>query len=48
MSDCNKQDKWFLIGDIHGNIDPIRNFYEKNKEMLSTDSSENHIILLGE
>lgn len=44
----NKNDNWFLIGDIHGNAAPIREFYEKSKEKFSTDARENHLILLGD
>ena len=30
------QETWFLLGDIHGDVYPIRRFYERNngKQML--------------
>lgn len=32
MSNHNEIDRWLFIGDIHGDVDPIRTFYEKNKD----------------
>lgn len=29
-----EKERWFLLGDIHGKPEVIRNFYEKNKEHL--------------
>lgn len=43
-----ENDNWFLIGDIHGDAAPVREFYEKNREKLSSDARENHLILLGD
>ena len=43
-----EKERWFLLGDIHGKPEVIRNFYEKNKERLQLDTGNNHIILLGE
>lgn len=42
-----EKERWFLLGDIHGKPEVIRNFYEKNKEHLQLDTGNNHIILLG-
>ena len=41
-------EQWFLLGDIHGSAQPVHYFYQKNKERLSLDSSENYMILLGD
>ena len=41
-------EQWFLLGDIHGSAQPVHYFYQKNKERLSLDSSENFMILLGD
>jgi hypothetical protein len=41
-------EQWFLLGDIHGSAQPIYYFYQKNKDRLSLDSSENYMILLGD
>ena len=43
-----EKERWFLLGDIHGKPEVIRNFYEKNKEHLQLDTGNNHIILLGD
>lgn len=43
-----EKERWFLLGDIHGKPEVIRNFYEKNKERLQLDAGNNHIILLGD
>lgn len=42
------EEKWFLLGDIHGDARPIQRFYERNKDILSLDAEQNHIILLGD
>lgn len=42
------QERWFLLGDIHGDIAPIRNYYENHKERLQSDYGKNTIILLGD
>lgn len=42
------QETWFLFGDIHGDVYPIRRFYERNKEKLLPEAEQNHIILLGD
>ena len=47
MSEQIKQN-WFLLGDIHGSAEPIRYFYYQNRERLSLDDCDNHIILLGD
>ncbi len=39
---------WYLIGDIHGEAEPIKNFYEDNNERLNLDKSESAFILLGD
>lgn len=39
---------WFLIGDIHGEAEPIADFYKKIKKKLSVRAENNHIILLGD
>lgn len=44
----DRKDNWFLIGDIHGNAAPIREFYERNKEKILPDARENHLVLLGD
>ena len=44
----NLKEKWFLLGDIHGDATPIKDFYEKNRERLSIDFGNNYIILLEE
>lgn len=44
----NKKENWFLLGDIHGSANPILDFYNKNKERLSLDESNNYILLLGD
>lgn len=44
----NLKEKWFLLGDIHGESMPIKDFYEKNRERLSLDFGNNYIILLEE
>lgn len=41
-------EKWFLLGDIHGSAEPVMDFYLKNKERLNLDSSKNYMILLGD
>lgn len=38
----------FVMGDIHGRWEPVRDFYNKNKEKLNLDETENYIILLGD
>ena len=38
----------FVMGDIHGRWKPIRDFYNKNKEKLNLDKTENYMILLGD
>ena len=38
----------FVMGDIHGRWEPIRDFYNKNKEKLNLDETENYMILLGD
>lgn len=38
----------FVMGDIHGRWEPIRDFYNKNKEKLNLDKTENYMILLGD
>ncbi len=43
-----EKERWFLLGDIHGKPEAIRNFYEKNKERLQLDTGNNHILLLGD
>ena len=47
MSEQIRQN-WFLLGDIHGSAEPIRYFYYQNREGLSLDDCDNHIILLGD
>ena len=47
MSEQIKQN-WFLLGDIHGSAEPIRYFYNQNRERLSLDECDNYIILLGD
>ena len=42
------QDRWFLLGDIHGEAGPIKRFYEENRERLGLDQTRNHMILLGD
>lgn len=42
------QERWFLIGDIHGDITPIRTFYENNRARLDFAESRNYMILLGD
>lgn len=42
------QEKWYLLGDIHGDYLPVKDFYEKNKGKLELDSCSNHLILLGD
>ena len=42
------EEKWFLLGDIHGDALPIKTFYENNRERLLLDFGNNHIILLGD
>lgn len=41
-------EQWFLMGDIHGEIEPIDHFYWKNRDHLTANASKNHIILLGD
>ena len=36
-----EKERWFLLGDIHGKPEVIRNFYEKNKERLQLDTGDN-------
>ena len=43
-----EKDWCFLLGNIRGNPELIRNFYEKNKEHFQLDTGNNHIILLGD
>lgn len=38
----------FVMGDIHGRWEPVRDFYNKNKEKLNLDETENYMILLGD
>lgn len=38
----------FIMGDIHGRWEPVRDFYNKNKEKLNLDETENYMILLGD
>lgn len=42
------KERWYLLGDIHGSYQPIRDFYEENHERLQLDDFNNHIILLGD
>lgn len=42
------KEQWFLLGDIHGDITPIKNFYENNKTRLNLDITTNYMILLGD
>lgn len=49
--DLIKMNKYYLIGDIHGHYQPIKNFYERNKEMLDGNISagdKNILICLGD
>lgn len=34
------QETWFLLGDIHGDVYPIRRFYERNKEKLLPEAEQ--------
>ncbi len=38
----------WIMGDIHGDYFPVRNFYQHNKKNLSDDFRENVLILLGD
>lgn len=38
----------FVMGDIHGRCEPVRDFYNKNKEKLNLNETENYMILLGD
>ena len=38
----------YLLSDIHGDFSHVRNFYVDNKDILSKDSKENLLILLGD
>ena len=38
--------KYFVLADIHGSYQPIRDFHKRNKEQL--DQTENILILLGD
>lgn len=38
----------FVMGDIHGRWEPVRDFYNKNKEKLNLNETENYMILLGD
>lgn len=38
----------FVMGDIHGRWEPVRDFYNKNKEKLKLNETENYMILLGD
>lgn len=40
--------RWFLLGDIHGDVAPIEYFYRQNRERLHLDEGENYMILLGD
>ena len=42
------KETWFLIGDIHGDANPIDAFYKKIKNKLSVRAENNHIIILGD
>lgn len=42
------EEKWFLLGDIHGDATPIKTFYEEHEKNLAPDSSKNFLILLGD
>ena len=42
------QDRWFLLGDLHGEAAPIDLFYWDNRDRLNLDDGNNHIILLGD
>lgn len=48
MEDSLSNQKWFLLGDIHGRVEPIQQFYERNYERLHLDETENFLILLGD
>ena len=39
-------ERWFLMGDIHGGIEPIDHFYWKNRDHLTADASKNRIRAL--
>ena len=38
----------FVMGDIHGNFKPIKDFWERNKENIEQEQSYNVLILLGD
>lgn len=42
------KENWFLIGDIHGDANPITYFYMRNRNRLQLDGCKNTIILLGD
>ncbi len=46
--DMKKPKNIWLMGDIHGDYFPIKNFYQNNKKFLSKDFRENILILLGD
>lgn len=38
----------FVMGDIHGNFKPIKDFWERNKEEIEQEQNDNVLILLGD
>lgn len=42
------EDRWYLLGDIHGEYTPIQQFYETKKDILQFEQYNNYIILLGD
>ena len=39
---------YWIMGDIHGDYTPVRNFYLSYKDVLSTNPDDNILILLGD
>lgn len=35
------RENWFLLGDIHGESDPIEYFYNQNRDRLELDACKN-------
>ena len=40
--------KYWVMGDIHGDYLPVKDFYIKHKDELSQDPRDNILILLGD